>query len=122
MLSSIVTIRYYYCHNSILTHQVTSDSSKVSDKQELCDAFNKRFVAAGNIFENSGLSATVSFCDAPTISVSSIHRSFSLRPFSGHKVFEALFGIDPKMSTAADQVDPHLLQLAAPVITDALTL
>ena len=61
-----------------------------------------------------------SFCDAPTISVSSRPFSFLFRPFSGHKVFEALCGIGPKKSAGADQLDPHLLLLAAPVITDAL--
>ena len=63
----------------------------------------------------------LSFCDAPTISVSSAPCSFSLSPFSSHKVFEALCGIGPKKSTCADQLDPHLLLIAAPVITDALT-
>ena len=117
--NSVVDKHAPYCHTSILPNQVTSDSSKISDKQ--FDAFNKHFVAAGNIFENSGLSATDSFCDAPTISVSSRPCRFSFRPFSGHKVYEALSGIGAKKSTGADQLDPHLLLLAASVITDALT-
>ena len=36
--------------------------------------------------------------------------------FSGHKVFEAPCGIGPQKSIGADQLDPHLLLLAAPFI------
>ena len=49
-------------------------------------------------------------------STSSRPCSFLFRPFSGDKVFEALKG--PKRSTGADHLDPYLLLLAAPVITD----
>ena len=91
-----------------------------SVNEELCDDFNKHFVAAGNFFEKSGLSAIYSVC-APTVPVSCRSCSFSFRPFSCHKVFIALCSIGPKKSTGTDQLDPQLLLLAAPVITDALT-
>ena len=84
------------------------NTEKNSDKQEECDVFNKHFVAVGNFYKNSGLSAFDSVCDAPTISVSSRPCGFSLRPFSRHKLFNTLSGIGPEKSAQTDELDPHL--------------
>lgn len=46
--------------SSSLPNQITQDSVTVSKEKELCDIFNKHFVTAGHLFENSPLIVLIS--------------------------------------------------------------
>ena len=101
--------------SSSLPNQIITDSATVSNKNELCNIFNEHFVAAGHLFGTSDLPSCNPIHDSPNL------QKFSFKFFSDTEVREALSTIDPKKSTGADDLDPQLLLLASPVISDIIT-
>ena len=88
---------------------------------EICAAFNNHFATAGHIFEEGSGGRGDHPCsrnaqtDAPLPGA-----QFSLTPFTVSEVLGALNGLDPKSSTGEDNLDPFLLKLSAPIITEQL--
>ena len=101
--------------------------SMFSDQNDICNAFNKHFADAGNLFENlfenenmpQGSSGSMHEDAARHVSHVERHDSqFSLEPFIYDDIFNALLGIDPKKATGEDCLDPFVLKLAAPFISE----
>ena len=101
--------------SSSLPNQIKTDSSTISNKGDLCNIFNEHFITAGHLLGTSGSPTNYLAHDRPN------PVKFSLRLFSGTEVREALYTIDPKKSTGADELDPQLLVLASPIISDFIT-
>ena len=56
--------------------------------------------------EKAGFPLSVSDHSAPCWANKLSNQTFSLKPFTNHKVFNALCSIDPKKSSGADQLEP----------------
>ena len=110
-----------------LPQQIMLEDKAINDPKEVCNAFNNHFIQCGTLFDLSN------FPDVPdgvldnfTVDARSLGTdpttSFSFRPIQQHEVLSALRNSKcMKSSVGADQLDPRLLKLAAPIIARPLT-
>ncbi len=96
-------------------------STTISVGKSICDAFNEHFISSGHLFEKAGFPRTVSDHSAPCWANKLGTQTFSLKPFTNFEVLNAFCSTDPKKSTGADQLEPRLLLLAAPLLVECLT-
>lgn len=107
------------CINNNLPTQIVFNGCVISDKKEICQAFNKHFCAVGHLFNNACVTS-------PSVSNSTSclpnHSSqFTLQPISPYLVANALNTIDPRKSTGADKLDPLFLKLSTPFIIEPIS-
>lgn len=109
-----------------LPKQITSDSCILSEKNDICDAFNKHFISAGFLFERKsghcGTGQLVDFSSCfSTVTLKNGNPVFSFQKITEAEVLAALCAIDTKKSLGADNLDPFLLKCAAPIIAGSVT-
>lgn len=94
-----------------------SDSSFISDKKEMSNAFNAHFKKAGHIFDT--LNHAVRHEDnlpGPFITSS----AFDFSPFLVSEVLHDLQTLDPKKAAGPDGIDPYFLKIAAPIVAQSV--
>ncbi len=112
-----------------LPAQISSGNTYITNKLDICDAFNHHFIAAGHIFDNNAAATdSTSGHEAATAPNFPLHSrtamlksvSFSLRPVIHTEVLHALNCLDLKKSKGEDGLDPFLLHMSAHLIASPL--
>ena len=90
----------------------------ISDPAEISGSFNKHFPEIGLKLSSSQTESTKSYLDYlnPTDSV------FEITTIETNTVFKLLSNMSEKKATGIDQIPCKLLKIAAPVISESLTI
>lgn len=98
--------------------QILIGSNEIKDKAVIVNQFNKHFIQAGFIFNQT----INKFVPCPAMSVSeNVNRElFNFKPISVLEVHKALRDIDHKKSAGTDNLDPFLLKVAADIIAEPI--
>ncbi len=97
----------------------TANGYSISDRKEICVAFNRRFASAGNLLDEICAGPPLSAIDPVTHAMAK--PCFSLHPFSLDDVPNALLSMNSRNSVGEDKLDPYFLKLAAPFVVTYIT-
>lgn len=103
---------------SNLPEQILIGSDEIKDKAAIVNQFNKHFIQAGFIFDQT-VNKSVP-CPAMSASENVNREFFNFKPISVSEVHKALRDIDPKKSAGTDNLDPFLLKVAADIIAEPI--
>lgn len=103
---------------SNLPDQILIGSDEIKDKAVIVNQFNKHFIQAGFIF-NQTVNKSVP-CPAMSASENVNRELFNFKPISVSEVHKALRDIDHKKSAGTDNLDPFLLKVAADIIAEPI--
>ena len=107
--------------DTTLPQHIAIDAQQISNKETIVNLFNKHFIKAGDLFEqthSNTVSSSADYLSKSPTSITGDRFDFEIIPLSA--VLKALKEIDPKKSSGPDGLDPALLKLAANIIAEPL--
>ena len=98
---------------STVPTQIKLNAHTLNDQKEIGLAFNKHFVAAGQLFQNGGFRPSTTSSNVPPVSQTPL---FSLDLLPTSVVVDVLLAINPKKYMGEDNLDPFSIKLSTHII------
>ena len=98
------------------------DGSRVTDRTDILNCFNKHFIFSGFLFNSKNPSKQPTPSEKASNNPPPVDRTpgniqaFNFTPFSTAEVAKALKGLDPKKSPGPDNLEPLFLKLASKIV------
>ena len=107
-------------NNSSFPTHIDNGHSILTDRKDICSAFNDHFAAAGHLFDLDGNNSDCNTAPQTELPPDT-PPNFTISPFSLDEVTRTLLAMDTRKSTGADNLDAFFLKLSVPLITESIT-